>query len=531
MSRFALLCLFLLVSDLPRRVSSIAEDEDNDEDEEEEEGSEYEEDYVTETNKPMPSYMKNFTHGIRFRTNTPPEGLEDNLTTIYVEPEFKRFCNECEDYWHENCHHYPHIYDDSRGNVIRTLSPKSAAELYRDSDDEYDDDEYEDDDEYGSEEEEDEEKEHEEKEGEAKEHKGEGEKGGEGEVIKLKKKPEILMKAEEVQAMRERLQKLDAEKGNNTKEHDINAIIRKAMAERKSGLNLTMAPGGVEPSTIDEITTTLEPETIVFSVEHGKTVTMFKDMMDDADAHLDFRINNAMATLPREFAVSQSGLPDLQLGVWSRVDLPKGVVFGPYRGRIDLSNSHEDSEDKEKPNEHVLTVLHPNTRAVLFQVDGRSNTLGNWCRYINAARHESEQNVELFFNPGQPFPFFRTIVDIPKYTELLADFGNDFRKGKYSSLVNVQFRLPLPKPLPKRQFMCSRCNLDQGSPIAIQRHRKLCNATRIKGGRPGGKKDRPKKKKHRTGDTVEEIVQMTTMDKEAYQKLKDRQKNVFYLNQ
>ncbi|KAL1449070.1 hypothetical protein WDU94_000306, partial [Cyamophila willieti] len=285
MSRFALLCLFVLVSDLPRRVTSLPEEEESDDDEDEE-GSEYEEeeDSVTYTPRTVPSYMYRFTHGLPVRQNTPPE---NNATTVYVEPEFKRFCNDCEDYWHSKCHHYPHIYDDSRGNVIRTLGPKSIQELYRETgEDEYDDEYYEDDDEYGSEEEEEEdeegeeekEKEREEKDGKGKEHKEGGEKGEEegkeGEKReKPKKKPEVLMKAEEVQAMRERLQQLDAQKGNKTKDHDINAVIQKAMAERKSGIVLTTLQPGVEPSTLNETTMTLEPETILFYMDHGKTIT------------------------------------------------------------------------------------------------------------------------------------------------------------------------------------------------------------------------------------------------------------------
>jgi hypothetical protein len=74
------------------------------------------------------------------------------------------------------------------------------------------------------------------------------------------------------------------------------------------------------------------------------------------------------------------------------------------------------------------------------------------CRYINAARHISEQNVELFFEEGQPFPYFRTIRNISRHTEVLANFGNEFRKGKYVNLVNVQFNLPLPQPLPREYY-------------------------------------------------------------------------------
>ncbi|KAI5707834.1 hypothetical protein M8J77_010838 [Diaphorina citri] len=281
--------------------------------------------------------------------------------------------------------------------------------------------------------------------------------------------------------------------------------------------NATTTPDPVE-STITELTTTAEPETVVFSHE-GNKITIFKEVMDDASAVLDLRINNAQLSCPREFAISQSGIPDLKLGVWTKVDLPAGVVFGPFRGRVDLTNSHEDSEDRAKPADHVLHIYHPKTRVLLFQIDARSNTLGNWCRYINAARHISEQNVELFFEEGQPFPYFRTIRNISRHTEVLANFGNEFRKGKYVNLVNVQFNLPLPQPLPHRKFPCSRCGLDQGSPVAIQRHRKTCNSTAAK-----GKKDRAKRRRHNLDESSEEITTIiySTMDKEALERLKSR---------
>lgn len=447
------------------------------------------------TTKVRPDYLKRFEHGISFEGPATPgkkKAGDTTATTQYVEPEFKRFCNECEDYWHPNCHHYPHIYDDSRGCVLKTLSPKEVAQMDKSSEEEGSDAEYE------EEEEEQGDKEYEEQ---------KDEEGGET------KQPEVLMKADELEAMRQRFNQLNtgdkpAPNVNGTEplfnQGQIDAMAGKFVnattlqEERDEIMKHTIPNRQTNVST-----TAVTADTILFSVEHGRRITLYKELLDDAESPLDMTINNALLSCPREFAISQSSIPDIQLGVWTKVALPAGVVMGPYRGQVSLTRSHEeDTAEKAKPEEHILNIFHPKTRQLLFIVDGRSNTLGNWCRYINAARHTSEQNIEVFFDPGKPFPYFRTIKPIEKNTELLCDFGGEYRKGKYTNLVNVQYTQPLMEPLPRRKFPCSRCGEDQRNPVAVQRHRKACNATKPK------KTPRPKKIKHIIQDEDDEEVEV-----------------------
>ncbi len=59
-------------------------------------------------------------------------------------------------------------------------------------------------------------------------------------------------------------------------------------------------------------------------------------------------------------------------------------------------------------------------------VDAENPSIANWLRYVNCARHISEENVAVGRCDGHVY--YRTTVDIAPYTELLVYYGNAYAK-------------------------------------------------------------------------------------------------------
>ena len=61
-----------------------------------------------------------------------------------------------------------------------------------------------------------------------------------------------------------------------------------------------------------------------------------------------------------------------------------------------------------------------------MDVDAKDTSMSNWLRYVNCARHISEQNVVASTCGGHIY--YRTIADIAPHTELLVDYGEAYAK-------------------------------------------------------------------------------------------------------
>jgi len=63
---------------------------------------------------------------------------------------------------------------------------------------------------------------------------------------------------------------------------------------------------------------------------------------------------------------------------------------------------------------------------VVYYVNGKDERYGNWLRFINCSRTESEQNLVAFQYHGQIY--YRAYKDIKECDELLVWYGNEYAK-------------------------------------------------------------------------------------------------------
>ncbi|XP_071501126.1 uncharacterized protein [Diadema antillarum] len=127
--------------------------------------------------------------------------------------------------------------------------------------------------------------------------------------------------------------------------------------------------------------------------------------------------NRASNTLPGGLVIGQSSIPGAGLGVKATEHIPKGHRFGPYEGDIVYAETGFDSGYAWE----VCLDGKPH-----HYVDSRSEETGNWMRYINCARNETEQNLVSFQYLGQIY--YRTFKPICPGTELLVFYGDQYAK-------------------------------------------------------------------------------------------------------
>ncbi|KAM9730504.1 histone-lysine N-methyltransferase PRDM9-like [Dama dama] len=126
--------------------------------------------------------------------------------------------------------------------------------------------------------------------------------------------------------------------------------------------------------------------------------------------------NRSALTLPPGLNIRLSGIPDAGLGVWNEAsDLPLGLNFGPYEGKI---------IDDEVAAKSGYAWLITKGRNCYEYVDGKDTSWANWMRYVNCARDDEEQNLVAFQYHGQIF--YRTCQVVRPGCELLVWYGDEY---------------------------------------------------------------------------------------------------------
>ncbi|KAM9696478.1 histone-lysine N-methyltransferase PRDM7-like [Dama dama] len=126
--------------------------------------------------------------------------------------------------------------------------------------------------------------------------------------------------------------------------------------------------------------------------------------------------NRSALTLPPGLSIRLSGIPDAGLGVWNEAsDLPLGMHFGPYEGKI--------TDDEEAANSGYAWQITKGRNCYEY-VDGKDTSWANWMRYVNCARDDEEQNLVAFQYHGQIF--YRTCQVVRPGCELLVWYGDEY---------------------------------------------------------------------------------------------------------
>uniref|UniRef100_F6TRD4 Histone-lysine N-methyltransferase PRDM9 n=1 Tax=Callithrix jacchus TaxID=9483 RepID=F6TRD4_CALJA len=126
--------------------------------------------------------------------------------------------------------------------------------------------------------------------------------------------------------------------------------------------------------------------------------------------------NHAALSLPPGLRIGPSGIPQAGLGVWNEAsDLPLGLHFGPYEGRV--------TEDEEAASSGYSWLITKGRNCYEY-VDGKDKSWANWMRYVNCARDDEEQNLVAFQYHRQIF--YRTCRVIRPGCELLVWYGDEY---------------------------------------------------------------------------------------------------------
>ncbi|XP_059939128.1 histone-lysine N-methyltransferase PRDM9-like [Mesoplodon densirostris] len=172
--------------------------------------------------------------------------------------------------------------------------------------------------------------------------------------------------------------------------------------------------------------------------------------------------NRSALALPPGLSIRPSGIPEAGLGVWNEAsDLPLGLHFGPYEGRI--------TEDEEAANSGYSWLITKGRNCYEY-VDGKDKSWANWMRYVNCARDEEEQNLVAFQYHRQIF--YRTCRVVRPGCELLVLYGDEYSQelgiqwgSGWKSQLATAGRDPKPKIHP-----CGSCSLAFSSQKILSQH-------------------------------------------------------------
>jgi len=127
----------------------------------------------------------------------------------------------------------------------------------------------------------------------------------------------------------------------------------------------------------------------------------------------------AFVSLPEQVTIAPSSIPGVQLGVFSTCWIKEGTQMGPYTGRI--VKIEELSSDVD--NSLMWEVLNEDGSVSHF-LDAKDENPRNWMGFVNCARNEQEQNLDVFQYGGNIY--YRAVKDIPPDQELLVWYGGTY---------------------------------------------------------------------------------------------------------
>ncbi|XP_058515301.1 histone-lysine N-methyltransferase PRDM7-like, partial [Ochotona princeps] len=126
--------------------------------------------------------------------------------------------------------------------------------------------------------------------------------------------------------------------------------------------------------------------------------------------------NRALLSVPTGLRIDPSSILEAGLGVFNEAsDLPLGLHFGPFEGKI--------TEVEEEADSGYSWQIAKGRNSYEY-VDGKDTSLTNWMRYVNCARNDEEQNLVAFQYHRQIF--YHTCEVIKPGCELLIWYGDEY---------------------------------------------------------------------------------------------------------
>ncbi|KAJ7382259.1 Histone-lysine N-methyltransferase prdm9 [Desmophyllum pertusum] len=159
--------------------------------------------------------------------------------------------------------------------------------------------------------------------------------------------------------------------------------------------------------------------------EHGP-LQIIEDRTEEGNSNP----SSALSSLPTGLKISNSSIPGAGLGVFSTTGIPKGVRFGPYKGKK-IGWQHITDET----NTNYMWEIVKDGKFSHF-LDGRDESHSNWMRFVNCSRCEDEQNLVAYQFRGEIY--YRTYKSVNPGKELLVWYGESYAKDLGISLSDNQ---------------------------------------------------------------------------------------------
>ncbi|XP_035208194.1 histone-lysine N-methyltransferase PRDM9-like isoform X2 [Stegodyphus dumicola] len=128
--------------------------------------------------------------------------------------------------------------------------------------------------------------------------------------------------------------------------------------------------------------------------------------------------NKALGSTPCFLSIGKSSLPKAGLGVWTEIPLPKGMVFGPYKGTIVRKR-------EEASKSGYAWQVWKGGKAHHY-IEGFDKSSSSWLRFVNCADIEERQSLTAF--QYKKMIYYKTYKYVLPYTELLVWYGDQFAR-------------------------------------------------------------------------------------------------------
>eukprot|EP00111_Clytia_hemisphaerica_P020841 TCONS_00061461-protein len=212
--------------------------------------------------------------------------------------------------------------------------------------------------------------------------------------------------------------------------------------------------------------------------------------------------NRSLASLPDGLEVRESNIPGAGLGVFAKRQFNSGTRFGPYEGKKVRPDIPKDDMDTS----YMWEIMKEGR--VVYYVNGKDEKYGNWLRYINCSRTESEQNLVAFQYHGQIY--YRAYKEVKIGDELLVWYGDEYARDL--GIVAADMKDDENDSTAKQNdfsqkkdigpiFTCRYCSISYCHDKYLQKHLKFCRKLPIESSYKSNEADSKLKLKHvRTND-------------------------------
>jgi len=190
----------------------------------------------------------------------------------------------------------------------------------------------------------------------------------------------------------------------------------------------------------------------LFQPSKGHPVLPVEDSKLD---HLSLGLTPAEASLPCMLYLAQSPIIPPEnpgKGVFTKISLPKGLLFGPYKGsRIKIL----------KKEEHLYGLIYAwkcrRDEDHVYYIDGLDENISNWLRFVNSARFEEEQNM-IAIKDDESDIYYYLYKDVAPNTELLVYYGESFSNSLGIKMLSAVSKQRSSDFAPKRiEIECPVC--------------------------------------------------------------------------